>query len=512
MDHSKIMVTQTQTQFLVRQAAILFAIFCAVYFFELASFPLSIDEEMAAFRTDASGWVAQGRWGAYLFETYILPQPVLPFITPAIFGVGCVIAYLLVMDMIGQTELSLTEYACFVIFCGFPTWFFIVEFYSNIAAVGFAFALMTFAVWLGRRASASHPILYFLGATAAGAVALSIYQGLVPAMLTMGIAVAMLRAQRGSDKSLVGEVMRVGLLLACSLAAYAVVQIIFRAFITLRSAYFDSLVRPELLLQQPLLVLSRTLASVTESIGLDQPGYGVPLWAIPPLLALGVAAILFGPARQRLLMAAAALVALAAPFGINLISGGVVPTRGLIGLPVAIWLFTYLAVGATNSKMRIAGGLMLAVAVFQILVMQASYQASSSLAGKSDMLLAASLHDRLTAAPGFDPKVKYALSTFGSRPYPSIYPKPKSSTVGSSFFEWDGGNAWRIARYMTLLGFSNVTAASVEQVDRSIARLATMPAWPAEGSIEIDGDIALVRLGNAPSFANQQAMERVGVR
>jgi len=66
-------------------------------------------------------WSRKEDGGAYLIETFIMPQPILPFITPAIFGVGSVVAYLLVMDMIGQSELSLAEYACFAIFCGFPT-------------------------------------------------------------------------------------------------------------------------------------------------------------------------------------------------------------------------------------------------------------------------------------------------------------------------------------------------------------------------------------------------------
>ncbi|MDR7222769.1 glucosyltransferase domain-containing protein [Aminobacter aminovorans] len=501
-----------QSQASVRQASILFAIFCAIYFFELASFPLSIDEELAAFRTDASVWVAQGRWGAYLIETIIMPQPILPFITPGIFGAGCVVAYLLVMDMIGQSELSLTEYACFAIFCGFPTWFFIVEFYSNIAAVGIAFAFMTFAVWLANRQNGSKPILQFCCAIAAGAFAFSIYQSLAPAMLTMGIAIAVLRALRGSEESFSKNLVRIGFLLAGSLMLYAVGLIAFKAFITLRSEYFDSLFQPAVLFQQPFAVASRALTAMADAIGLRQHGYGAALWAIPPLLALGGAAIFFGPSRQRIGLTAAAAVSLVVPFGLHLVSAGNMPMRSLVGVPIAIWLFTYAAVDSRHSKLRVPARVMLLAALFQILVIQNSYQASSYLAGKHDALLATSVQQRLSLAPGFDPKITYALSTFGSRPFTTVYPRPDNSTVGHSFFEWDGGNPWRIASYMRLLGFTNLTGATPEQVDQTIVRLATLPVWPAPGSVQIDGSIALVRLGETPSYANQQALKRAGNR
>ncbi|RVB27062.1 hypothetical protein EN918_25495, partial [Mesorhizobium sp. M7A.F.Ca.CA.004.05.1.1] len=133
MDTPQIMLTRPST---IRPAINLFAIFAAMYFSELASFPLSVDEEVTAFRTDASVWIIQGRWGAYLIERFLIPHPVMPFLAPAVFGAGCVAAYLLVMDVINKQELSIAEYACFAIFCAFPTWFFIVEFYSNIAAIG----------------------------------------------------------------------------------------------------------------------------------------------------------------------------------------------------------------------------------------------------------------------------------------------------------------------------------------------------------------------------------------
>jgi hypothetical protein len=152
---------------------------------------------------------------------------------------------------------------------------------------------------------------------------------------------------------------------------------------------------------------------------------------------------------------------------------------------------------------------LLALALFQIQVIQNYRQASSYLVEKHDTLLAAALYDRLSTAPGFDAKRTYAISVFGSQPFATTYPRTPGSTVGYSFFEWDGGNSWRIAYYMKLLGYSNLNGATQDQVDQTIVRLSMMPAWPAPGSVEIKDDIALIRLGETPSYPNQQALTRV---
>lgn len=79
------------------------------------------------------------------------------FLAPAVFGVCFVVAYLLVMDAIGKHELFIAEYACFRNLLRLSTWFFIVEFYLNIAAVGIGLT--------ARRhyslASDAHQVFYF---------------------------------------------------------------------------------------------------------------------------------------------------------------------------------------------------------------------------------------------------------------------------------------------------------------------------------------------------------------
>ncbi|TPI71980.1 glucosyltransferase domain-containing protein [Mesorhizobium sp. B2-8-9] len=496
----------------IRAAINLFAIFVAMYFSELASFSLSIDEEVAAFRTDSSIWIAQGRWGAYLIERFLIPNPVMPLLAPAIFGAGCVAAYLLVMDTIDKHRLSIAEYACFTTFCAFPTWFFIVEFYSNIAAVGIGLAASAFAIWLISKNGSPADGRRFLVAVVAGGFAISIYQSFAPAILVLGIAVCVLQARAGIERSQPKDLIRVGGLVVGSAIFYAVGNAIFKSFISKRSEYFESLFQPGFFFQHPVVVTGRVLEAVGEALGLDRGAYGVILWAVPLLLILGVWTLFKELSRTRLLLLAAALVCLFIPFGVHVLAAGIMPLRSLVGLPIAVWLFVYLAVTSSNAKISIVSAILLGVVIFQIQVIQNYRQASSYLVDKHDTLLAAAIYERLTAMPGFDARRAYALCVFGGLPFATNYPRPPSSTVGYSFFEWDGGNAWRITYYMKLLGYSNLNGPTDQQVDQTIVRLSTMPVWPALGSLEIQGDIVLIRLGEGPSYANQQALTRVANR
>lgn len=506
MDTPQIMLTRPTT---IRPAINLFAIFVAMYFSELASFSLSIDEELAAFRTDPSIWIIQGRWGAYLVERFLIPHPVMPFLTPALFGAGCVAAYLLVMDAIDKHELSIAEYACFAIFCGFPTWFFVVEFYSNIAAVGIGLFATALALWLIGKKDISPHSLRFLGAVASGGFAISIYQSFAPTILVLGIAITILQARAGAGKSLARGLLQTVFLLIGAAVFYAVGNAISRSFVPGSNAYFESLSQPGFLFQHPIVVIGRVLGSVGEVYGLRYGTYDTAFWAIPPLLILGGWTLLRESLHARLLLTIAAVAALLIPFGLHFLAAGSMPVRSLVGVPIAMWLFAYVAVTSRDSRIRTASAILLAVALFQIQVIQNYRQASSYLVDKHDTLMAGAIYDRLSSASGFDAKRIYALTTFGSQPFATNYPRPPGSTVGYSFFEWDGGNPWRIAYYMKLLGYSNLNGATQDQVDQTIVRLSTMPAWPAPGSVEIKDDIALIRLGEAPTYPNQQALTRM---
>ncbi|MDX9839272.1 MAG: hypothetical protein RBT39_17055 [Azoarcus sp.] len=62
---------------LLPELGVLLLIFVVLYYYRLANYYPLIDDEVAAVRTSPEIWLSQGRWGAYLFELLVLPNPVL---------------------------------------------------------------------------------------------------------------------------------------------------------------------------------------------------------------------------------------------------------------------------------------------------------------------------------------------------------------------------------------------------------------------------------------------------
>lgn len=336
---------------------------------------------------------------------------------------------------------------------------------------------------------------------------ISVYQSFAPAMLTIGLAICVLRGRSETTRFDIRDAGRLALLLIAALMIYKLGDIFFRALFPARNAYFESLIRPGELFADPFNVVWRTMSQMAAALGVNVRAYGSPLWSIPLLAGLGVFSLVRQAGNRKGLAVLAMLAALVAPFSIHLLSGGDMPMRSLVGLPIAIWFLTYSALTDVSPKTRAISGWVWAVAVFQIVALQNSYQAANELVGKHDVIVATSITERLAAEPGFDPTKAYALVTFGLRQFSTPY--PRRETIGHSFFEWD--EPWRIANFSRLLGLRNLKGPTPDQIAKHITAAASLPVWPAEGSVKLLDDVVLVRMGEAASFRNTEALKRSGV-
>src|SRR5262249_427258 len=98
----------------VKAITTLLLLFAVFHLNELTNFPLSIDAEFDAFRENSGSlWLGQGRWTTYLFEQFVLRQPVLPFLPLALFGLFCSLGYLLFLRAIGEERPDPLSFAFF---------------------------------------------------------------------------------------------------------------------------------------------------------------------------------------------------------------------------------------------------------------------------------------------------------------------------------------------------------------------------------------------------------------
>jgi len=495
-----------------KSIGILLAIFCALYFVELASFSLSIDEELGLYQPHGTVWIRQGRWGAYLVEQYVLTRPILPFLPHFVFGLACVASFLVILQAarVGS-RLGLAEYGSFAVFCGFPTWFFISEFSTNVGAVGIALLCATLSVCLGTNSLVGrYRPARILAAIVLGAFAIAIYQSFLLYMVVLLLGLCFLLPSDGQQRWAVAR-FGIGLLIITAGAlAYLVGDKAFKWWFGVGSGYVGMFFDPSYFLSDPFVAFKKMFRELRRVYGFSSRYYTMLMWATPILLAAGVAALSLRSAgwnaRRRAILVAATTAILFVPFALNVFSEAQLPLRALVGVPFVVWLFTYVGLSSPNVRIKMVSWLALFVAIFQFQTLQNTMQALNALAAKNDLLLAASIEERLAALPGFNGETTYPIAAFGGRTYDPPYAAPSTSTAGSSFFGWDNGNPVRIAAYLKVVGLSKVRAANPEEMAAAVVELSRMPVWPSPQSVALSNGVVLVRLGKEPSAFNVAAL------
>lgn len=159
-------------------------IFVALYFSEFSEYLLRIDEEFAVQRQAGLFWVPYGRWGTSVIEALML-RPLNPYFSMLIFGCFVAASFLVFCKVIRVT-FGRSILASFVIFAGFPTWYYIIEFKGTLVANGISVFLATVAgaLFVSRQRFAN--LLFVLVLTSA----VSIYQSSIFVTLTVSTEVS----------------------------------------------------------------------------------------------------------------------------------------------------------------------------------------------------------------------------------------------------------------------------------------------------------------------------------
>ena len=215
------------------QTAALLLIFILFYFFRLASFSLSIDDEFGAVRSSPDVWLVQGRWAVYLLERFVVSRQVLPFFPFLVFG-GCLaLSYRMLLDTFGIERLGKIDYLAFTLYAGYPLWIFPLSFFSNTMAFGLGQLFAVAAVYnvgavlslrdAGARSAHCAPVLR---AALFGAIAIGMYQSFVflVASVSLGFVVIDTLRENAGWKSALVRCAWVGACVVLGILVYEVMQ------------------------------------------------------------------------------------------------------------------------------------------------------------------------------------------------------------------------------------------------------------------------------------------------
>jgi Ca2+/Na+ antiporter len=506
-----------------RPFLILGAIFVLFYFSELAGFSLSIDEEIATFRTDPAVWASQDRWMIYLIERFVLPPPVMPFFPLFVFGALASLAYIIVTRVHGRDLADWRLLLLFVLFSAFPTLQLMVDFSFVMPSFGVALLLACLALFLfhrsldamaqekNRRATL---VRLFALEVLCGAGAIGVYQSFILLVAAGCCGIFLLRYLREPAMPLRHILLVHVYLFGALVASIVLSHLLSRGLQGLTGAQpilVGRYLSADLLLDTPSAVIGKLFREYWAVYGGKRAVYGFRYVTFPLLIALGMVALAWQAWRRGRWIAAVVVLYMLGmtliPFAVHPLSGGRLPYRTLVSVPYVFWFFAAAAALSPVVWLRRAGIVLAIVVALQCLHTFSSLQAQKQLALEHDRELASQIYQRVASViPDFNRQQTYRIGFYGNHPFRTPYRQIEGSTWPASFFAWDGGNAVRIVSFMTILGYSNFETLDGATRAALSPMAKRMPIWPAAGSVQVVDGVILVRLGTKPGVPHQQVL------
>jgi Glucosyl transferase GtrII len=497
---------------------ILFIVFIVFYYFKLSTFSISIDDEFGAVRDSANVWLIQGRWGGYLLERLFVSEQVVPFFPFFVFGCCLSISYPILLSAFGVKRLQLIHYIAFPLYVAFPVWIFALSFFSNTIAFGLGQLLATCAVRYCRPllleapgALLQRPVwprttAHMLRAAAFAAAAIGMYQTFAFSVAVLGLAIiTIVSLDEGVQwRAAFGRGLILLLTLAVAVVLYEAVELAFLMLLKLgKERYVGNFLNLPALLHNPGAVLRLATLNIAGIYGGGARIFGVTAYAFPATVCCGIAALASWPGvsvGRRLLLLTAAGAMLTLPFILHVAAGGELPARTLVAVPAMMWFFGMLGMTSPRRWLAKLSFVTVAVAALQILYIINLLQTANEFARKHDEALAAAIYTRIVSVSPDVSSRAPLVDFYGAKLFESTYPRPIPATAGYSFFEWDGGNIYRIVTYMRLLGYTRLQIPTPEQRHLNDATFLDMPVWPSPDSVRVANGMTLVKLGPLPGF------------
>jgi hypothetical protein len=477
-----------------------------LYGYEIFNFTLSIDEEIVNspyIQRAPLQAVKEGRATMALLAAVFPVLGSVPVLSTALFctclGVS---AYVLTRVLFRQPS---AQWAFAGFFVSFPLWPHIVEFSTISWGIGIGVALMSLAfvfTLADLRWSAIRGVVVVSLAT-------GIYQNLYALFLIFVIILYLSVSLRLAPDSVTESyqrnscLRRSGLIAAGGLVGYIVLQRLVLTVFSVQLAYVQRHVRLGEFIRAPKQAISTTLRSSWNLLTGTDPlylGYGRALMLLPliGLLMVVVRLLRPGPLKplQRLLGFGGLVAVLMIGLGPLVIGAGDVTARALFAwVPVAAFL-----AGVSLSNARFERPL-LAVLIAVLFIsswVTLSLFYTDHLARQRDQLLAARIMsrvDRILETQPRDGPIPFVVVGPVRPKEPPYYGFQKLQVFGNSFFEHDGGNAYRVSAYLKILGVENMVPRRLADIASYRPVIDAMPVWPAAGSVAMVNGVLVIKLG-----------------
>lgn len=470
----------------------------ACFGIDLFNLSISIDEEIAIFTSKpAMHWIEQDRWGMYLIHVLLLPSPGLPFISLLIGLMANALVGAVLVSLWGGLG-SARGYVAGAFIVGTPALGFVMHF--NNSQYGF---------FIGLLAAALAVVCYARGGIVRVVIgwmllvfAISVYQAIALAALVAYLIWVLSRLSLGSPEwsrpvRAARSLALFGAWFTGGLAGHKLSNSVVRAMSASDGGYamVDGVYSGNFLQTYQ---KSQVFGQIRNMLLGDAWYMGWQTGAVVIGSVLVIAGMVCRHRRSwggRLLGMAVLAAVCVAPFLLVIVTGRQWPTRTMLGLPVLLGGLAFCALGARIATVRVVVFILCLLCLIHFIVANNRLMHADHLGWWRDRDLAMRIQERLAVARGENTRpVRIALlGVPASNPTASVF---REDTIGASIFAWDGGNPYRVAMLLRTLGGAGISGTTSQQDYRRAMELGqTMTAWPAPGSVVVEGDLAVIRFG-----------------
>lgn len=460
-----------------------FTVAICAYGYELFNFSLSIDEPLKMFDAEKYAWIKQGRWGTFMLLQLFMPESLIPFFPTLISVVFLVLSAILFLLILEGDNISKCIFL--LLFISFPSTSYFLEFNTFNFSVSVGFFLVFCSIICLKFYIKKKQYKYLFYSSLPLACSLGVYQSLITLWLAAFFVYlfSLLIKNDGGIKNITGLLLCSSLALFFSLFLYKGIDLLFRYIYEVDAAYLNHFVGWKS--YEFRAIFDRLTQYILEHFS-GKIFYGektlTSIWFVSPILLI----YLFKKKEISTVLSGffCWLGILISPFLLSIVLGSPLPTRSLVGLPLLIGGVWYLASCCSPKIFRY---FLLIAAIFIATTNSYSNNRlffSDYLTWQADRNFANRILDRIYNMDlPQETKKRIPISILGEKKYISNAAFIRAEVFGASFFEWEGGNPYRILSFFETLGVQEFRPANNEEYQTAIALSKDMPNWPHKKSI-----------------------------
>ena len=473
--------------------ALALAVGMASFGFDLFNFPISIDEEIQAAKSEATRtWIAQGRWGMYLLNAALLPGTVVPVVPLALTWIAIGYALKIIAELWSARRMDFLFAAPFLV-C-FPTFFYTLSFNTLNFGIGIGILLVSASTFLWLHGTRADRIV----AVALLSMGIGIYQSLL--FLVVPLLGPFLLKGDLTASCQVRSALSMFLLCLLGLALYYGVNAVILAMLSMQLTYVDGFIQFDELLHEPIRVLSDSLHLIARYLGGASDRQPVTWPISSAVLLVAIAASLWAAGKKGLSDLAVSLLIItamiASAFLLGPFTGGRLPGRALVAAPMSFAAVALLGLKCSRGFLHVALKAMLCLALLQFCVVGNRLAYSEYVSNQADKRIAEEIlsiarQGNLGAAGEKTPFMLMGLhkAQLGSHVI-------QTETFGASFFAFGAGSTSRAVLFMKAIGMQDFKAAPPQRQVELFEAALSLPNWPAKGSLSVIDGVVILKFGD----------------